>query len=87
MRKDYQLLKQAFGIAKERKFIEEDYFAGYYGIKMPQSTIKTEKVKSFNIEDFKKLLIYLYSPDFKYSHRDEYLIAIHCGLRIREVLG
>ena len=87
LRKDYQLLKQAFGIAKERKFIEEDYFAGYYGIKMPQSIIKTEKVKSFNIEDFKKLLIYLYSPDFKYSHRDEYLIAIHCGLRIGEVLG
>lgn len=87
MRKDYQLLKQAFGIAKERKFIEEDYFAGYYGIKMPQSIIKTEKVKSFNIEDFKKLLIYLYSPDFKYSHRDEYLIAIHCGLCIGEVLG
>ena len=45
LRKDYQLLKQAFGIAKERKFIEEDYFAGYYGIKMPQSIIKTEKVK------------------------------------------
>ena len=87
LRKDYQLLKQAFGIAKERKFIEEDYFAGYYGIKMPQSIIKTEKVRSFNIEDFKKLLIYLYSPDFKYSHRDEYLIAIHCGLRIGEVLG
>ena len=87
LRKDYQLLKQAFGIAKERKFIEEDYFAGYYGIKMPQSIIKTEKVRSFNIEDFKKLLIYLYSPDFKYSHRDEYLIAIHCGLRIGEVLA
>lgn len=49
LRKDYQLLKQAFGIAKERKFIEEDYFAGYYGIKMPQSIIKTEKVKSHTI--------------------------------------
>ena len=80
-------INKILGIAKERKFIEEDYFAGYYGIKMPQSIIKTEKVKSFNIEDFKKLLIYLYSPDFKYSHRDEYLIAIHCGLRIGEVLG
>ena len=87
LRKDYQLLKQAFGIAKERKFIEEDYFAGYYGIKMPQSIVLEEKVKAFKIEDFKALLEYLYSPEFKYSHRDEYLIAIHCGLRIGEVLG
>ena len=36
---------------------------------------------------FKKLLKYLYSTEFKYSHRDEYLMAIHCGLRIGEVLG
>ena len=41
----------------------------------------------FSRDDFRKLLEYLYSPDFKYSHRDEYLIAIHCGLRIGEVLG
>lgn len=87
LKKDYQMLKQAFGIAMERKYITEDFFAGYYGIKQPKSIVKEEKVKSFNIDDFKKLLIYLYSPDFKYSHRDEYLIAIHCGLRIGEVLG
>lgn len=87
LKKDYQMLKQAFGIAKERKYIQDDYFSGYYGIKMPQSIVKSEKVKSFNINDFKKLLEYLYSPNFKYSHRDEYLIAIHCGLRIGEVLG
>ena len=54
---------------------------------MPQSIVNEEKVKSFNKEDFKKLLNYLYSPEFKYSHRDEYLISIHCGLRIGEVLG
>ena len=54
---------------------------------MPQSIVKEKKVKPFNKEDFKKLLNYLYSPDFKYSHRDEYLISIHCGLRIGEVLG
>ena len=87
LKKDYQMLKQAFGIAKERKFIEEDFFTGYYGIKMPQSIKKEEKVKSFEMDDFKKLLEYLYSPEFKFSHRDEYLIAIHCGLRIGEVLG
>ena len=81
------MLKQAFGIAFERKFITEDFFVGYYGIKMPKSLVKEEKVTSFSYEDFKKLLEYLYSPDFKYSHRDEYLIAIHCGLRIGEVLG
>ena len=87
LKKDYQLLKQAFGIAKERKYISEDYFTGYYGIKMPQSIVKGEKVKAFNKDDFKKLLKYLYSTEFKYSHRDEYLIAIHCGLRIGEVLA
>ena len=54
---------------------------------MPQSIVKGEKVKAFNKEDFKKLLKYLYSTEFKYSHRDEYLIAIHCGLRIGEVLA
>ena len=87
LKKDYQILKQAFGIAKERKYIDEDFFVGYYRIKMPQSIVKEKKVKPFNKEDFKKLLNYLYSPDFKYSHRDEYLISIHCGLRIGEVLG
>ncbi len=87
LKKDYQMLKQAFGIAFERKYITEDFFAGYYGIKQPKSIAKEEKVKSFLFEDFKKLLEYLYSPDFRYSHRDEYLIAIHCGLRIGEVLG
>ena len=54
---------------------------------MPQSIKKEEKLKSFEMDDFKKLLEYLYSPEFKFSHRDEYLIAIHCGLRIGEVLG
>ena len=34
-----------------------------------------------------KLLKYLYSEDFQYAHRDEYLISIHCGLRIGEVLA
>lgn len=87
LKKDYQMLKQAFGIALERKLITEDFFAGYYGIKMPKSILKEEKVTSFIFDDLKKLLEYLYSPNFKYSHRDEFLIAIHSGLRIGEVLG
>lgn len=87
LKKDYQLLKQAFGIAQERKYIQENYFTGYYGIKMPISIKKTEKVKSFEYQDCIKLLKYLYSEDFQYAHRDEYLISIHCGLRIGEVLA
>lgn len=80
------MLKRAFGIAKERKYIQDDYFLGYYGIKMPQSIIKKDKVTSFNSEDFNKLLEYLYSPDFKYSHRDEYLIAIQKVMFLQIVL-
>lgn len=87
LKKDYQLFRQAFGIAKERKYIQEDFFSGYYKIAQPKSIKKTKKVKSFEYDDCIKLLKYLYSPDFKYSHRDEYLIAIHCGLRIGEVLA
>lgn len=87
LKKDYLMLKQAFGIAKERKYIEEDYFAGYYGIKMPQSKVEDKKVSAFNKDDFIKLLKYLYSPNFKFSHRDEFLIAILFGLRIGEVLA
>ena len=86
LKKDYQMLKQPFGIALERKLITEDFFAGYYGIKMPKSIVKEEKVTSFIFDDLKRLLEYLYSPNFKYSHRDEFLIAIHSGLRIGEVL-
>lgn len=87
LKKDYQMLKQAFGIAKERKYISENFFEGYYKIQMPQSIVPEQKVTAFKLEDFKKLLEYLYSPDFKYAHRDEYLISFHCGLRIGEVLG
>lgn len=50
------MLKQAFGIAFERKFITEDFFVGYYGIKMPKSIVKEEKVTSFSYEDFKNCL-------------------------------
>ena len=87
LKKDYQLIKQAFGIALERKYIVEDFFIGYYGIKQPKSIKKTQKVKPFEYEDCIKILKYLYSLDFEYSHRDEYLISIHCGLRIGEVLA
>ena len=87
LKKDYLMLKQAFGIAKERKYIEEDYFAGYYGIKMTQSKVEDKKVSAFNKDDFIKLLKYLYSPNFKFSHRDEFLIAILFGLCIGEVLA
>lgn len=87
LKKDYQLIKQAFGIARERKYIEEDFFAGYYGIKQPKSIKKTNKVTAFSQEDCIKLLKYLYSCDFKFAHRDEFLISFHCGLRIGEVLS
>ncbi len=87
LKKDYQMIKQAFGIALERKYIQEDFFIGYYGIKQPKSIKKTKKVKAFEYADCIKLLKYLYSKEFKYSHRDEYLISIHCGLRIGEVLA
>ena len=53
LKKDYQLFKQAFGIAKERKYIGEDFFAGYYKIRQPKSIKKTEKVKSFNAHNHK----------------------------------
>lgn len=87
LKKDYQLIKQAFGIARERNYIKDDFFVGYYGIQMPKSIKKTQKVKSFKYNDCIKLLRYLYSKEFAYSHRDEYLISIHCGLRIGEVLA
>ena len=45
-------------------------------VKIPRNiSYLEEKVKAFKIEDFKALLEYLYSPEFKYSHRDEYLIG------------
>ena len=43
-------LCKGFHIAKERKYITEDFFDGYYGIQMPQSIVPEEKVKTFKID-------------------------------------
>jgi site-specific recombinase XerD len=87
LKKDYAMLKTAFSIAKMKKYIQDSFFDGYYGIIRPHSKKKPNKVKSFKSDEFSKLLKYLYNTNNKISHRDVYLLAIHYGVRIGEILG
>ena len=59
LKKDYQLIKQTFGIARERNYIKNDFFVGYYGIQMPKSIKKTQKVKSFEYNNLGNTNIFI----------------------------
>ena len=81
LRKDYRMLKKAFDIAKYKHYISESYFDGPYGITLPKSLKKDRKTLAFTSSENTTLLKYLYTHNV--SHKNEYLLCCHSGLRIR----
>lgn len=85
LKKDVILLKKAFNIAKYENHISENFFEGPYAIVAPKSLKKDKKTKAFTPEENLTLLKYLYTHNV--SHKNEYLLSYHTGMRIGEVLA
>ena len=81
LKKDWGMLNRAFSIAKERNYVVTNFFDGYYGIKRPKSIKKDKKTQAFTPEENMIVLKYLYTH--KVSHKYEYLLCFHHGMRIR----
>lgn len=85
LKKDFQMLKKAFEIAKSENYIEKNFFIGPYGLRTPKSLKKDNKTKAFSIEDNITILKYLYTHNV--SHKNEFLLLFHSGPRVGEVLA
>ena len=85
LKKDTQMLQRAFSIAEDKKYISTNFFKGAYGIKTPRSLKKDQKTTAFTPEENMIILKYLYTH--KVSHKYEYLLAFHYGMRIRWNFG
>ena len=75
IKKDFQMLKKAFDIAKYEKYIIESFFDGPYGIKPPKSLKKDQKTEAFSHHENERLLRYLYTHQV--NHKNEYLLCFH----------
>ena len=85
LKKDTQMLQRAFNIAEEKKYISTNFFKGAYCIETPKSLKKDQKTTAFTPEENMIVLKYLYTH--KVSHKYEYLLAFHYGMRIGEILA
>ena len=85
LKKDIQMLRRAFSIAKEKNYITVNFFDGHYGIERPQSLKKDRKTISFTPEDNMKILKYLYTHNVR--HKYAFLLAFHYGMRVRRIVS
>ena len=85
LKKDKRMLQKAYEIAKYYHYITENYFEGPFAIKTPKSLKPDRKTQAFTQSENMTLLKYLYTNDV--SHKNEYLLCFHSGLRIGEVLS
>ena len=85
LKKDTNMLKKAYEIAKYEGYTKNKFFDGPYGIKRPKSLKKDKKTEAFTTDENIIILRYLYSH--KVNHKNEYLLCFHSGLRIGEVLA
>lgn len=85
LKKDSRMLKKAFDIAKYQNYVPINFFYGPYGIITPRSIKKDRKTQAFTQDENLILLKYLYTH--KVTHRNEFLLCYHTGMRIGEVLA
>lgn len=81
LKKDRGMLRQAFGIAKYKGIISDNFFEGPYAIITPKSKKKDKKTQAFTKEENIAVLKYIYTHNV--NHKYEYLLCFHYGMRIR----
>ncbi len=90
IKKEYQLLKKVFGIARYKKLIYEDFFCSESVVKQPKSMKETKNVTAFTLEEEKAFLkaLELESKivnEFPNDYTVQFLIELFAGLRMGEI--
>lgn len=90
IKKEYQLLKKVFAIARYKKLIYEDFFCNESMVKQPKSTKETRDVTAFTLEEEKAFLKALeceakITNEFPNDYTVQFLIELFAGLRMGEI--
>ena len=87
IKKQYEIISQAFAYAFYQKIITVNFFEGYNKIAMPSSEAQSEPITALTIEEEKKLYAYLANtPDSTCKHKYLFLLQLSTGMRIGECL-
>ena len=90
IKKEYQLLKKVFAIARYKKIIYKDFFCSESMVKQPKSSKETRDVTAFTLEEEKAFLKALESEskiinNFPNDYTVQFLIELFAGLRMGEI--
>ena len=87
IKKQYEIISQAFAYAFYQKIITINFFEGYNKIAMPSSEATSEPITALTIEEERTFYNYLAStPDSSCKHKYLYLLQLSTGMRIGECL-
>ena len=87
IKKQYEIISQAFAYAFYQKIITINFFEGYNKIAMPSSEAQVEPITALTIEEEKKIYTYLAnSLDSTCKHKYLFLLQLTTGMRIGECL-
>ena len=88
IKKQYEIISQAFCYAYYGKITTINFFEGYNKIVMPSSNSTSEPITALTIEEEKILITYLAStPDSAFKHKYLILLQLATGIRIGECLA
>lgn len=90
IKKEYQLLKKVFAIARYKKIIYDDFFCSESMVKQPKSSKETRDVTAFTLEEEKAFLKALESESriinkFPNDYTVQFLIELFAGLRMGKI--
>ena len=90
IKKEYQLLKKVFAIARYKKIIYDDFFCSESMVKQPKSSKEIRDVTAFTLEEEKAFLKALESESriinkFPNDYTVQFLIELFAGLRMGEI--
>ena len=88
IKKQYEIISQAFAYAYYRKLINVNYFEGYNKIEKPVSNVETEPVTALTMKEQQKLIQYLTETPYETcKHKFLFLLLLSTGIRIGECLS
>ncbi len=88
IKKQFEIVSQAFAYAYYQKMININFFEGYNKITMPSSNVLSEPITALTIEEEKILIEYLAKTPYSMcKHKYLFLLLLSTGIRIGEALA
>ena len=88
IKKQYEIISQAFAYAYYQKMITINFFEGYNKIEMPSSNVESEPITALTIVEEKTFIEYLAkTPYSTCKHKYLLLLLLSTGMRIGECLA